>query len=114
MRILFNYQHDHPHRYEIELDDLNWADIVSALIRHGIGTALAYIDDNNEVVCHPPTDKEIEGKGLIVLVKSSETPDVEVVKEALSHYRDFINKWHNLQKQATQEDSNVSKAADQP
>ena len=63
---------------------------------------------------HPPTDKEIEGKGLIVLVKSSETPDVEVVKEALSHYRDFINKWHNLQKQATQEDSNVSKAADQP
>lgn len=111
---LFNYQHDHPHRYEIELDDLNWADIVSALIRHGIGTALAYIDDNNEVVCHPPTDKEIEGKGLIVLVKSSETPDVEVVKEALSHYRDFINKWHNLQKQATQEDSNASKAADQP
>ena len=75
---LFNYEHDHPHRYELKLDDLNWADIVSALVRHGIGTALAYIDDDNEVICHPPTNEEIEGKGLIVLVKSTDTPEVSV------------------------------------
>ncbi len=104
---LFNYQHDHPHRYEIELDDLTWADIVSALIRHGIGTALAYIDDNHEVVCHPPTDKEIEGKGLIVLVKSTDTPDVTIVEQALSNYREFIHKWHSLQ-----EDEEKAVAAD--
>ncbi len=94
---LFNYQQDHPHRYEIKLDHLTWADIVSALIRHGIGTALAYIDENNEVVCHPPTDVEVEGKGLIVLVKSSETAGVEVVEKALANYREFIRKWHDLQ-----------------
>jgi voltage-gated potassium channel len=94
---LFNYQQDHPHRYEIKLDDLTWADIVSALIRHGIGTALAYIDENNEVICHPPTEDEIEGKGLIVLVKSSDTPSVEVVEKALANYREFIRKWHDLQ-----------------
>ncbi|MDI9246690.1 potassium channel family protein [Marinobacter sp. CHS3-4] len=100
---LFNYQHDHPHRYEIPLDDLTWADIVSALIRHGIGTALAYIDNDNEVACHPPTDKEIEGKGLIVLVKSQETPTVEVVEKALSNYREFIRKWHLMQEQAVED-----------
>ncbi|TGN38529.1 potassium channel family protein [Marinobacter confluentis] len=94
---LFNYQHDHPHRYELTLDDLTWADIVSALIRHGIGTALAYIDENNEVVCHPAADREVEGKGLIVLVKSSDTPAVEVVEDALQNYREFIHKWHVLQ-----------------
>ncbi len=110
---LFNYQNDHPHRYEIALDDLTWADIVSALIRHGIGTALAYIDENNEVVCHPPTDQEIEGKGLIVLVKSSETPDVSVVEEALDRYREFIKKWHDLQDQAAEEEAIAAKAADQ-
>lgn len=97
---LFNYQHDHPHRYELALDDLNWADIVSALIRHGIGTALAYINHDNEVVCHPPTTEEIEGKGLIVLVKSQDTPPVEVLEEALDRYRAFIEKWHNLQEKA--------------
>lgn len=110
---LFNYQNDHPHRYEIDLDDLTWADIVSALIRHGIGTALAFIDENNEVVCHPPTDQEIEGKGLIVLVKSSETPDVSVVEEALERYREFIKKWHDLQDQAAEEDAIAARAADQ-
>lgn len=97
---LFNYQQDHPHRYEITLDDLNWADIVTALIRHGIGTALAYISHDNEVICHPPTTEEIEGKGLIVLVKSQDTPPVEVLEEALDRYRAFIEKWHNLQSKA--------------
>jgi len=90
---LFNYEHDHPHRYDLKLDDLNWADIVSALVRHGIGTALAYIDDDNEVICHPPTNEEIEGKGLIVLVKSAETPEVSVVEEALERYRVFLKQW---------------------
>ena len=92
---MFNYEHDHPHRYDLKLDDLNWADIVSALVRHGIGTALAYIDEDDEVICHPPTNKEIEGKGLIVLVKSAETPSVDLVEEALDRYRAFIASWHN-------------------
>lgn len=110
---LFNYQNDHPHRYEVDLDDLTWADIVSALIRHGIGTALAFIDENTDVICHPPTDQEIEGKGLIVIVKSIQTPDVSVVEEALDRYREFIKKWHDLQDQAAEEDAIAAKAADQ-
>ena len=90
---MFNYERDHPHRYDLELDDLIWADIVSALVRHGIGTALAYIDHDNEVVCHPDTNKEVEGKGLIVLVRSADTPDVSVVEEALERYREFLAQW---------------------
>lgn len=97
---LFNYQQDHPHRYELELDDLTWADIVSALIRDGIGTALAYIGSDGEVVCHPDPHEEVEGKGIIVLVKSKETPTVEVVEEALGRYRQFIQKWHAMQHKA--------------
>jgi voltage-gated potassium channel len=107
---MFNYQNDHPHRYELTLDDLNWADIVSALIRHGIGTALAYIDNDNEVVCHPDTHREIEGKGLIVLVKSGETPSVGVVEEALERYRQFLEKWHQLQDDAATESAEKEKA----
>lgn len=94
---MFNYERDHPHRYDLELDDLIWADIVSALVRHGIGTALAYIDNDNEVICHPDTNKEVEGKGLIVLVRSNDTPEVSVVKEALDRYRDFLKQWRELQ-----------------
>lgn len=93
---LFNYQQDHPHRYEIKLDDLTWSDIVAALIRDGIGTALAYIDHDGEVICHPEPFEEVEGKGLIVLVKSQETPEVEVIEEALERYRQFVQKWHAM------------------
>ena len=107
---MFNYQNDHPHRYDLTLDDLNWADIVSALIRHGIGTALAYIDNDNEVICHPATHREIEGKGLIVLVKSGETPSVGVVEEALERYRQFLEKWHQLQDDAAAESAEKEKA----
>ncbi|MEQ9546765.1 MAG: ion channel [Marinobacter sp.] len=96
---MFNYQNDHPHRYDLKFDNLNWADIVSALVRHGIGTALAYIDNDDEVSCHPPTDEIIEGKGLIVLVKSHDTPSVQVVEEALDRYRMFLEKWHDAQKE---------------
>jgi voltage-gated potassium channel len=107
---MFNYQNDHPHRYDLTLDDLNWADIVSALIRHGIGTALAYIDNDNEVICHPDTHREIEGKGLIVLVKSGETPSVGVVEEALERYRQFLEKWHQLQDDAAAESAEKAEA----
>lgn len=94
---LFNYEHDHPHRYDLPLEDLNWADIVSALIRHGIGTALAYIDDNGEVFCQPSINDPIKGKGLIVLVRSSNTPSLEVVEEAMDRYRKFLEKWRKSQ-----------------
>jgi voltage-gated potassium channel len=93
---MFNYERDHPHRYDLGLDDLTWADIVSALVRHGIGTALAYIDHDNEVICHPPTNEEVEGKGLIVLVRSTDTPSVSVVEEALDRYREFLKQWRDL------------------
>jgi tRNA G46 methylase TrmB len=72
------------------------SDIVSALVRRGIGTALAYIDHEGEVVCHPGPTEAVEGKGLIVLVKSSETPEVEVLMEALENYRGFIARWREV------------------
>lgn len=107
---MFNYEQDHPHRYDLELDDLNWADIVSALIRHGIGTALAYINNSDEVICHPPVTDEIEGKGLIVLVKSNDPPDLEVIKDALDRYRIFLDKWRDLQDEAIITDSSAPPA----
>lgn len=101
---LFNYEKDHPHRYELPLTGLTWADIVSALIRHGIGTALAYIDEDEEVTCHPPADQEVTGKGLIVLVKSSNTPDVAEVTEALDRYRRFLASWHEKTRKEAPDD----------
>jgi hypothetical protein len=49
---------------------------------------------------------------LIVLVKSSETPGVELVEKALANYREFIQKWHTLQdEQATKDHADEKPAA---
>src|SRR5690554_1155081 len=109
---MFNYEHDHPHRYDLEVNGLTWADIVSALIRHGIGTALAYIDRENEVVCHPVASDEIEGKGLIVLVRSTDTPDVTVVEEALDRYREFLGQWRSMHQQKALDDQRAGQAGE--
>ncbi len=93
---MFNYEQDHPHRYDLKVDDLTWSDIVSALIRHGIGTALAYIDENDHVICHPDANLQIKGRGLIVLVKSSKTPELAVIEEALERYRKFLARWQAM------------------
>lgn len=95
---LFNYEHDHPHRYDLPIADLQWADIVSALIRHGIGTALAYVDNDGDVVCHPESTEDVAGKGLIVLVKSGDTPPTSDIEEALKGYREFLDRWHKREK----------------
>ncbi|SFR85197.1 voltage-gated potassium channel [Marinobacter daqiaonensis] len=94
---MFNYEQDHPHRYNLALDDLTWSDIVTALIRHGIGTALAYVDKDDEIICHPAPAVKVAGKGLFVLVKSSETPEVSVVEEALERHQRFMEKVRSIQ-----------------
>lgn len=81
---LFSYQRDHPERYDIETQDVRWSDVVSNLIKADIGTALAYINDRDEVVCHPPPGETISSKGLIVLVKSEQVPPVVQVRAALN------------------------------
>ena len=50
---------------------------------------------------------------MIVLVKSSETPSVEVVEEALDNYRSFLKKWHRLQDDADAKNDSDQSAVDQ-
>jgi len=96
---LFNYDNDHPHRFNLEVSDLLWSDIVSALIRCGIGTALAYIDSDDQVVCHPEANETVKGKGLIVIVRSENTPTEEDVSVALDRYRELAKRWDMMQKE---------------
>ena len=94
---LFDHANDHPHRYKVHIDDLTWSDVVCALIRANLGTAMAYIDASGEVFCHPSADQDIDGEGLIVLVKTDNTPTEAQIREALDHYREFILRWHAMQ-----------------
>lgn len=93
---LFNYEQDHPHRFNLEVKDLTWAHIVSALISANLGTAMAYIDTDHQVVCHPPADTLIKATGLILLVKSDRDPSTTEVADALERHRQFMAQWQRF------------------
>lgn len=46
-----------------------------------------------------------------LLVKSSETPSVETLENALTNYRAFIRKWHSLQEKQAARDQAGEKPA---
>ncbi|MCV2401773.1 potassium channel family protein [Marinomonas sp. C2222] len=69
---LFRHQGDHTVRLDMELSGVTWAEIVTTLIQNNIGTALGYVQTNNEIVTHPSTGTKIDAKGLIVLVNDDE------------------------------------------
>ena len=90
---LFTHENDHPHRYEIEIHDMKWSDIVCALIQENLGTAMAYIAHDNEVVCNPDATSTIQAKAIIVLVKTEEATSDEEMKAAIARYKQRMEQW---------------------
>lgn len=90
---LFTHENDHPHRYEVQVTDISWSEIVCALIQSNLGTAMAYIDKDNEVICNPPATEEVNAKSIIVLVKTEATATEKDIQDALDHYKERMNQW---------------------
>ena len=81
---LFTQDGIHTERFNITVSDKRWADIVYALMREDLGTAVAYIDNQQNIVCHPkPTDR-IHAWGLFIMIRSNHTPSEKAIIEALS------------------------------
>ncbi|MCP5208695.1 MAG: two pore domain potassium channel family protein [Hahellaceae bacterium] len=90
---LFTHENDHPQRYSIETDHTCWSDIVCALMQAGLGTAMAYINADNEVICHPAGEDKATAKALIVLVKTGIEPTDQDIQQAIYHYLARQRKW---------------------
>ncbi len=80
---LFTHDDNHNRRYDIAIQDLSWADIVCKLMQANQGTAMAYINDNNEVITHPLAATRINAKALIIMVKETHIPTLVAVQETL-------------------------------
>ncbi|ARU54837.1 ion transport 2 domain-containing protein [Oleiphilus messinensis] len=103
---LFSHEQDHPTRYDVKISGLTWAEIVCALIQAGLGTAMAYVDEDKEVICHPKHDERIDAHALIVLVKADLEPAETEIQEAIRHYRQRKQNW-DRQKQALEREADI-------
>ncbi len=84
MENLFTHHGDHAQRYDIDIHDVRWSDIVSALIQRDWGTAMAYVGGNGDVVCNPPAREPIDAKALLLLVREGRGPKTEEMRSVLS------------------------------
>lgn len=67
---MFNSEVDKYRRYDIEIKNVNWCDVVSRLITNNAGIAVAYIDQHtNEMVYNPAANTQPDIQALIAICR---------------------------------------------
>lgn len=80
---LFTHRGDYPQRFDITIRNMHWSDVVSRIVKAGIGIPLAYIDEHEKVHTNPESSTQIHCDSLIILVNESKNVDVERIQYAL-------------------------------
>jgi voltage-gated potassium channel len=80
---LFTHHDDHAIRYDLALKGVVWADVACRLITGGMGTLMAYVTDNGEVVCHPAHDHRFDAKAVILMVREEYVPTEQDISRCL-------------------------------
>jgi len=83
---MFTRNHDHPERYSIWLEGEPWADVVTAMVKAGVGTPMAYIDKEGDITVHPRGSEHVVAQSLIILVKSEQVPTQKDVDDAFEAF----------------------------
>ncbi len=75
---------DEYKRYDVEIVDKTWRDVVCALITNNAGTAVAFVDrQNGSLHCNPAADEPVDATALIVMVKRTNVPSLNGIRTAL-------------------------------
>ncbi len=71
-------------RFDVDVSNTTWSDVVCALITNDIGTAVAYVDrGNGSLHTNPGADDRVDATALIVMVKAASRPSLDSVRHAL-------------------------------
>jgi len=82
---MFNSEDDEYRRYDVEIKDMSWCDVVTRLITHDVGIAVAYIErDSNNMVYNPPAHAKPDIQALITISKDNNVHTNDDVKKLVS------------------------------
>ena len=82
---MFNSANDEYRRYDVEISKLSWSEVVTRLITHNVGIAVAYIDCNTQdMVYNPPADAIPNIQALITISKDNSKHSNDDVKALVS------------------------------
>lgn len=82
---LFTSSADEYARYDVEIRDRSWSDVVCALMQRDLGTAVGYIDaDTGILETNPSAKLRINGAALFLIANESAKPSLQQIKDALA------------------------------
>ena len=80
---LFTHGGNHTRRYDVSIRNIKWADVVCSLINNNLGTALAYLSEDGQIVTDPDPTNEISASGIILLIREQHIPDNNDISNAI-------------------------------
>ena len=80
---LFQYQGTHPHRVEVNFENILWRDLACNILYGGFGTPIGYIDNDGVAVTNPLAGTQVSGKAIIVLVAQGQNLKASNILECL-------------------------------
>ncbi len=82
---MFNSEGDEYRRYDVEISNMDWCDVVARLITHDAGIAVAYIDRHSqELVYNPPARAKPDIQALITISKDTNMHSNDDVRALIS------------------------------
>ena len=73
-------------RYEVNLRELSWKDIVCQLIQQDLGTAVAYINSETGLCdTNPHANTKITTSSLFIMAKDDNPPTTQAIQQALAN-----------------------------
>lgn len=81
---LFGYFGATIQRYDIAIDGAKWQSIAATIMKHGLGTALGYIDQNGEVENCPPNDALVKASAILIMNREESIPSLSAIEEAIA------------------------------
>lgn len=80
---LFRHEGDHQLRFDVDIKNVTWGDVVCSLMSKGLGTAMAYVGADKEPVCNAAPEIVIDARAVIVMVRESKIPTQSDIAAAL-------------------------------
>jgi len=82
---MFNSENDEYRRYDVAISNLSWCDVVTRLISHDVGIAVAYIDRHSQqLMYNPPAHIKPDIDALITISKDTNQHSNDDVKALVS------------------------------
>ncbi len=85
---MFTRADDHFMRFSLWLEGDCWRDVVMSMMMANLGTPLAYVTKEGQVVIHPAGDEKVHGQSILMLVRTESIPNDEAVRDA---FREFTS-----------------------